>query len=124
MAVRGRLDDFANFLVVLLDVFLEVVTERMVVRGNAVIRGSLEDRMVFGLGGDHRRGLDAGGARADLTDPFAGEVDPVTRPLTGVTAPIKTFSTVDLPQPEGPMMETNSPLLRRIETFSIALVDP
>jgi hypothetical protein len=34
--------------------------------------------------GNHRRGLDAGGAGADHTDPFAGEVHPFMRPLPSV----------------------------------------
>src|SRR5690606_34654538 len=45
-----------------------------------------------------------------------------TRPAEAGVKPAITLSTVDLPQPEGPMMETNSPGSTSIDTPSTATV--
>ena len=41
--------------------------------------------------------------------PFTGSPSTVTLPAVGFRKPATALSKVDLPQPDGPMMETNSP---------------
>src|SRR5207248_3231412 len=71
MAVRRRAHDFADLLVVLVHVLQELVRERRVARGHAVLRSPLEYRQMAGGLGDDRGRLDARRAGADLADALA-----------------------------------------------------
>ena len=44
-----------------------------------------------------------------LSGPVTGAPAMVTLPLEGIFKPVVSFMKVDLPQPEGPTMATNSP---------------
>ncbi len=46
--------------------------------------------------------------------------DTITRPLLGTSSRSNNRRNVDLPEPDGPMRKTNSPLSTSTETFSSA----
>ena len=48
----------------------------------------------------------------------------ITLPRVGVSSPASTLRMVDLPQPEWPMMQTNSPLSMPMLTSSNTTVSP
>ena len=53
-----------------------------------------------------------------------GSSSTVTLPRVGFRNPATALSSVDFPQPDGPMMETNSPGFTRIDAFDTASTGP
>src|SRR5258708_1653091 len=84
LTISGGVHDVPDIGGVVLDVALELRGQRGVAGGDAVVCCALEDGKMGGRLRDHRRGLDTGGAGADLTDLFSGKIHSFMRPLPGV----------------------------------------
>ena len=68
MPVHGYLHGRADLVHVVPDPALELRAQWTVACGHAVVRGALKDSEMGGGLGNYRRGLDAGGAGAELPD--------------------------------------------------------
>src|SRR5207253_554097 len=83
--------------VVALDLVHLLGCEGVVPGGDAVVGRALEHEQLAGLLGDDRRGLDAGGARADQPDALARDIDALLRPRAGVVPfPLERVEAGDL----------------------------
>ena len=84
MPVRRGVHDASEFGRIVLGPALELLGQRRVAGGDAVVRGALENGQVRRAAGDHRSRLDSGRAGADHADALAGKIDALMRPLPGV----------------------------------------
>ena len=83
-ACRRLLGLLPQFPILRPDIGVYACVQRGVAGGDGVVRLALEDGEVAGFGRDQRDRLDGGRSRADDTDPFAGEGDPLMGPGAGV----------------------------------------
>src|SRR3954468_1060721 len=84
LTISSGVHDISDLGGMFLDVAFEFRRQRGIAGRDAIVRCALKNSEMGGRLGDHWRGLDTGGAGADLTDSFAGEIHPFMRPLSSV----------------------------------------
>ena len=84
MTIDGGAHHIANFGEILPHIFLEIIGQRRIARGDRIIRRALKHGQVLGGGGHHRNGLNAGGTRANHANALAREIHAFMRPFASV----------------------------------------
>ena len=99
MAIDGGTHHIADFGEVFAYVFLEIIRQRRIARGDRIIRRALKHRQMLRCRRNHRNRLNTRGPGADHANALAREIHTLMRPFAGVVPfALKIRDTINLRQ--------------------------